>query len=183
MQPEVAHLPPTRDSGLFAGTGGSSRADDGHAWPSLRRTMTRQACVRLFQAHPARVPPPHPAHQIRNAKRSANLDPIVVSQPDGDGCGGLRPRSDRILDRGKWRGRIATKFGGIPGMNRRLVARLPRHPRTACTKLAGYLVVVGAAQLVRIEKGNVNIMHVSRAKSGPIQLAPDQIAHRSRADP
>ena len=57
----------------------SARADDRHTRPTLLGSVTRQACTRLFQAHPARVPPPHPAHQVRNAKRSANLDRVAIS--------------------------------------------------------------------------------------------------------
>src|SRR6185437_699992 len=66
---------------------------------------------------------------------------------------------------------------------RGLVDRLPGHVRPAAPEPLGDPLVVGRAEVGRVEERDVDVPDRGWVEAGPVAAAPDHVAQRTGADP
>jgi hypothetical protein len=161
----------------------STWRNHGHGRPPLRGSVTREPSNRPLQADASWITSPYAMEEIYQAKGRAYLYLVIGVEPHRDRSGCLGPGSYRLNDRPQWLDRTAAELGRIPGMDRRLIACLPRHLGPALMEALGHAIVVRATEIARIEEGNVHVAHIAGAETGPVELAPHQITQDARPNP
>lgn len=102
----------------------------------------------------------HPVKQVSQSERGADLHFTPAGESNGDGGGGFGPGRHRVGDGRQRLNRATAELARVPGVDRGLVARLPRHLRPPFVQPRGGLVIVDSAQIMHVLVGDIDVAHL-----------------------